>query len=227
MYNDEIKILFLLLHFDSCVISISSGPFAEKSVFCTENNGELRGVARSLQAYLCAGVTEWASENPIDTLGSSAVSSDRNGTANEETVCEDCRNKSGEWHGVLELLKISKNAILAKENLQYFQDCVKIKKWEHEIATAFAKSQKPVGDMASAVDDANDNGDTDGVLLKLEELKRRKQVFERDYISSPNPFVTYCRIKNILFHIKEEDPKSCGDLCEQFEALWESITSHI
>lgn len=216
------------LCFDRCVISISLGPFAEKSVFCTEDNGEFRGIVTSMQAYLCAGVVEWVSENPSDRLGSLAASCGRNGNEEEETVvCEECQNKMGQWHGFLEILKVSKDAIIAKENLQYFQDCIKVKKWEHEIATAFAKSQKPVGDMTSALDDAGDTGDTDSVLLKLEELKERKQVFERDYISTPNPFVTYCRIKNILFHIKEEDPKTGGDLCEQFEALWKSITSHI
>jgi hypothetical protein len=219
------KFCCILLCCDRCV-STSTGPFAEKNVFCIENNGELRGVARSLQAYLCAGVVEWASENPSDRLKSSTASSDRNETVDEEIVmCEDCQNKSRQWCGVLELLKISKNTILAKENLQYYQDCVKIKKWGHEIATAFAKYHKPGGDVASAVDDAGDSGDTDSILLKLEELKQRKQVFEKDYISSPNPIVTYCRIKNILFHIKNEDPKSCSDLSEQFENLWESITS--
>jgi hypothetical protein len=147
---------------------------------------------------------------------------------NEEIKgCDDCQNKSGQWHGVLEVMKISQNAVLAKENLQYFQNCVKIKKWEHEIATAFAKSEKPVGDMVSAVDGAGGNVDADNILLKLEELKQRRQVFERDYISTPNPFVTYCKMKTLLCHIQEEDPGSCDDLCEQFEALWKSITSHV
>lgn len=222
------KICCIYLCFDSCVISVFSGPFVQKSIFCVENNGELRGVAKSLQAHLCAGVVEWASENLGDKLASLSASSGKNGTVTEETdACKDCQNKSfGQWHGVLEVLKIGKNAILAKENLQYFQDCVKIKKWECEIATAFAKSQKIVGDVASAVEAGDDSDDKNSVLLRLEELKQRKEAFESDYISSPNPFVTYCRIKNILFHIKNEDPKSCGDLSEQIEALWESITSH-
>jgi hypothetical protein len=161
-------------------------------------------------------------------MESTGTISGENAAVNEEIMdCDDCKTKSGQWHGVLEVMKISQNAVLAKENLQYFQDCVKIKKWEHEIATAFAKSQKSVGDTVSAVDGAGDKVDADNILLKLEELKQRRQVFEREYISTPNPFVTYCKMKSMLCHIQEEDPESCDDLCKQFEALWKSITSRV
>lgn len=213
-----------------CIWLSPQGPFAEKSVFCTESNGELRYIARSLQAYLCAGIVDWASEN-LDTdnrMESTGTISGENGGVTEEIMnCDDCQNKLGQWHGVLEVMKISQNAVLAKESVQYFQDCVKIRKWEHEIATALAKSQKSVGDTVSAADGAGDNSDADNILSKLEDLKQRRQVFERDYISTPNPFVTYCKMKNLLCHIQEEDPESCDDLYEQFEALWKSITSHI
>lgn len=218
----------MYLFFVSCVIFISSGPFAEKSVFCTESNGEFRDVTRSLQAYLCAGVVDWATENFnfINEMEMAAALCGENGAVDEEVVvCEDCGNKSGQWRVLLDVLTIGKTTVLTKENIQYFQDCVKIKKWEHEIATAFAQSQKAVGDTSSAVDDTGCNGGTDSILIKLEELKQRKQMFERDYVSTPNPFVTYCKIKNLLFHIKEQDPKSCGDMCEQFEAVWKSVTS--
>jgi hypothetical protein len=214
----------------NCVIFISSGPFAEKSVFCTESTGEFRYIARSLQAYLCAGVFDWASEmlDVHNGAEGAAALNGENGAVNEDTVrCEGCQNKSGQWHGLLDVLKISKNAVLTQENIQYFQDCVKIKKWEHEIATAFAKSQTPTGDTLSALDAAGDGGGTERLLQKLEGLKQHKEAFERDYISTPNPFIIHCKIKTILFHIKEEDPKTCGDLYEQFEALWKSITSHV
>jgi hypothetical protein len=196
-------------------------------VFCTESSGEFRYIARSLQAYLCAGVVDWAAENLGTNSGmeSAGALSGESGAKDEEmTGCTDCLNKSVQWRGFLELLKTSQNAVLAKENLQYFQDCVKIKKWEHEIATTFAKSQKSVGgETVSAVDDA---GDKDSILLKLEELKKRTRTFQRDYISTPNPFVTYCKMKTLLYHIREEDPESCDDLCEQSEALWKTVTSH-
>jgi hypothetical protein len=193
-------------------------------VFSTESSGEFRYIARSLQAYLCAGVVDWAAEN----LGTDSGEESTRALSGESGAgCTDCQNKSVQWRGFLEVLKTSQNAVLAKENVQYFQDCVKIKKWEHEIATTFAKSQKSVGgETLSAVDGAGDNGDKDSILPKLEELKKRTCTFQRDYISTPNPFVTYCKMKSLLSHIREEDPESCDDLREQSEALWKSITSH-
>jgi ribosomal protein S15P/S13E len=213
-----------------CVIFVSPGPFAEKSVFCTESTGEFRYIARSLQAYLCAGVFDWASEMLDTHNGAESVAalSGENGAVNEDTVrCEGCQNKSEQWHGLLDVLKLSKIAVLTRENIQYFQDCVKIKKWEHEIATTFAKSQTPTGDTLGTFNAAGDGDDTESLLQKLEELKQHKEAFQRDYISTPNPFIIHCKIKTILFHIKKEDPQTCGDLYEQFEALWKSITSHI
>jgi hypothetical protein len=209
---------------------MSSGPFAEKSVFCTESGSEFTHITRSLQAYLCAGFIDWASENLGTNSGmeSGRALSVENGAENEEmTGCEGCQKKSVQWHGLLEVLKVCQTAVLTKENVQYFQDCVKIKKWELEIATAVAKSQKSAGETVNAVDDAGGNGDTDSVLLKLEELKQRRHTFERDYISTPNPFVTYCRMKTVICHFQEEDPEGCDDLHEQCEALWKSITSNV
>jgi hypothetical protein len=149
-------------------------------------------------------------------------------SAESGASCEDCQDRSVQWRGFLDVLKTGQNAVFAKENLQYFEDCVKIKKWEHEIATTLAKSQKAVGgETVSAVDGAGDNGAEDGILSKLEELKERKNAFERDYISTPNPFVTYCKMKSLLSHIQEEDPEICEDLRQESEALWKSITSHV
>jgi ribosomal protein S15P/S13E len=159
---------------------------------------------------------------------SAATSSGENGAVDEDILrCEGCQTKSEWWHGLLEVLEVSKNSVLTRENIQYFQDCVKIKKWEHEIATMFAKSHTHPGDTLNVLDAAGDSGDTEILLQKLEDLKRHREAFERDYVSTPNPFIVYCKIKTVLFHIKEEDPQSCGDLYDQVEALWKSITSHV
>lgn len=195
-----------------------------------ENNREFRYIARSLQAYLCAGVFDWASEmlDIHNGAESEATLSGENGAVNETILrCEGCQTKSECWLVLLEVIKMSKNAILTRENIQYFQDCVKIKKWEHDIAAMFAKSQASPGDTLNVLDAAGSSGDTESLLQKLEELKQQREAFERDYVSTPNPFIIHCKIKTILFHIKEEDPQSCGDLYEQFEALWKSITSHV
>lgn len=199
-------------------------------MFCTESSREFRYIAKSLQAYLCACVFDWASEKLDIRNGTegAATLSDESGTVNEDMLrCEGCHTKSKWWHGLLEVLKVSKDSVLTKENIQYFQDCVKITKWEHEIATKFAKSQTPLGDTLNVLDAAGDSGETEILLQKLEELKQHREAFERDYVSIPSPFIIHCKIKAILFHIKEEDPQSCGDLYEQFEALWKSITSHV
>ena len=198
-------------------------------MFCTESTGEVRYIAKSLQAYLCAGIFDWASEVLAIHNGaeSAATLSCESGAVNADMLrCEGCHTKSKWWHGLLEVLKVSKNSVLTRENIQYFQDCVKITKWEHEIATMCAKSQTPPGDTMNALDAAVDSGDTEILLQKLEELKQHREAVERDYVSTPNPFIIHCKIKTILFHIKEEDPQSCDDLYEQFEALWKSITSH-
>lgn len=214
----------------NCVTFISSGPFAEKSVFCAENTREFRYIVKSLQAYLCAGIFDWASEmlDICNGAESAATLSGESGAVSEDMLrCEGCHTKSKWWHGLLEVLKVSKNSVLTRENIQYFQDCVKIIKWEHEIATMFAKSQTPPGDTLNVLDAAGDSGDTETLVQKLEELKQHREAFERDYVSTPNPFIIHCKIKTILFHIKEDDPQSCGDLYEQFEAVWKSITSHV
>jgi hypothetical protein len=198
-------------------------------VFCTASNGEFKYITRSLQAYLCAGVFDWASEvfDVHNSVGSVSAASGENGAVDEELGCEGYQNKSEQWHWVLDVVKISKNTVLTKENIQYFQDCVKIKKWEHEIATTFAKSQTPTGDALSSLEAAGDSSNAESLLQKLEELKQHKEAFERHYISTPNPFIIYCKIKTVLYHIKEKDRQNCGDLYEQLEVLWKSITSHV
>ena len=116
-------------------------------MFCTESTGEVRYIAKSLQAYLCAGIFDWASEVLAIHNGaeSAATLSCESGAVNADMLrCEGCHTKSKWWHGLLEVLKVSKNSVLTRENIQYFQDCVKITKWEHEIATMCAKSQTPL-----------------------------------------------------------------------------------
>ena len=199
-------------------------------MFCTESTGEYKYIAKSLQAYLCAGVFHWASEmlNIHNGTERAATLSGESGAVNKNILgYEGCHTKSEWWDGLVEVLKISKNSVLTRENIQYFQDCVKIIKWEHEIATMFAKSRTPPGDTLNILDAAGDSDDTEILLQKLEELKQHRKAFERDYVSTPNPFIIHCKIKTIQFHIKEEDPQSCGDFYEQFEALWKSITSHV
>lgn len=158
-------------------------------MFCTESTEEFRYIAKSLQAYLCAGVFDWASEmlDIHNGAESAATLSGESGALNEGMLrCEGCHTKSKWWHGLLEVLKVSKNSVLTRENIQYFQDCVKIIKWENEIATMFAKSQTPPGDGLNVLDAAGDSGDTAILLQKLEELKQHREAYEKDYVSTPN-----------------------------------------
>ncbi|XP_069679265.1 gem-associated protein 5 [Periplaneta americana] len=204
-----------------CMWISPKGPFAERSLFCTDGAGDLQDVTTSLQAYLCAGVVDWAAE----VLQASTSDIKNEDEENAETVRPDCEYCIKKNLGLLAFLKVCKNSVIKRESLEYFQDCVKIKKWENEIAKVFAKSRVPVNGTSAAEGDINGCVDSDNLLVKLEQLKQRKQAFETNSVSTPNPFVVYCKIKNLLHHFRNVDPENTGDLCEQFESLWMNVSS--
>ena len=202
---------------------IIAGPLSEGSVFYSEMLEESRYIMKSLRAYLCAGVVDWMTEY----VNSPGVKQE-NGNESEDKLNEE---HSDVWSSFPSLLKSYMSDIITKESLQYFQDAIKIKKWEHEIASAVAKSRKGEitnddGSEKSTPDDDtertfNSDSGTDTILHKLELLKERKQQFEIIFNKTPNPFLLYIKIRNLLAQNESENYK---ELSELFENTWKEAT---
>ncbi|KAJ9592049.1 hypothetical protein L9F63_001428, partial [Diploptera punctata] len=146
-----------------CMWLAPQGPFSDNSIFHSEMGEESKCIVKSLRAYLCVGVVDW--------MTAYVNSPNAKSTTNQENVINSSPEiYSDVWCSFIELLNNCMNYILTKESIQYFQDCVKIKKWEHEIATAVAKSRKGEASNDGSCDNITNNfnaDDTDSVLQKI------------------------------------------------------------
>ncbi|XP_066991997.1 gem-associated protein 5 [Anabrus simplex] len=187
-------------------------PLQEGSIFRQESDvKEEADLLKSLRCYLFAGFFRWLQDVKMNPAA-------MNGSVENENPPGD---SEGDWVDIAVAVLTEYSLSIEKDvdTMLYYRDQLEIKNCEQEVATAMAKGR---------LSEAGADEDVALGLQKLERLKKRKELFEKQRLCAPNPFVTYCLFKSACCYlINEKDLSFVEDILKEAETSWKKVESSI